>query len=76
MVGIPYHSPASKEQADKVVSIGECFIYGRKLRTVFPAVVTHGSGKAHWVFFLVNSGSPMTYLSAQVKDPTGEKSSC
>ena len=76
MVGIPYHSPASKEEAGKVINIGECFIYGRNFRTIFPAVVTHRSGKGLWVFLLVNSGSPMTYLSAQVHNPPGGKSTC
>jgi hypothetical protein len=71
IVGIPYHSPASKEEADKVVDIGKCFFYGRKIRTMFPAVVTHRSGKAYWVFFIVDSGSPLTYLSAQVGNPYG-----
>lgn len=55
--------PAAKEEANnKTVNIGECFIYGRNLRTIFPAVVTSSdSGKAYWVFFVVTS-SPLTYL--------------
>ena len=63
--GIPYHSPATKEEADAVVKIGHCFIYGPNLRTMFPAVVKR-SGKAFWVVFLVDTGAPITYLSAEV----------
>jgi len=63
--GIPYHSPATKEEADAVVKIGDCFIYGRNLRTMFPAVVKR-SGKAFWIVFLVDTGVPITYLSAEV----------
>jgi len=67
IVGIPYHAKATTEDANKVVEIGDCYIYGRKFRTIFPAVVTNGSG-AHWVFFIVNPGALLTYLSAQTSD--------
>lgn len=50
-VGIPYHAEATKEDANKVVEIGDCYLYGRKVRTVFPAVVAHDD-RAHWVFSL------------------------
>jgi len=63
--GIPYHSPASKEEANAIVRIGDCFIYGRQVRTMFPAVVQR-FGKAFWVVFLVDTGAPLTYLSAEV----------
>lgn len=63
-VGIPYHAEAAKEDANKVVEIGDCYFYGRKLRAIFPAVVASKKGKAHWVFFIVDTGSPLTYLSA------------
>lgn len=72
IVGIQYHAEATKEDANKVVEIGDCYIYGRKFRTIFPAVVDDGS-QAYWVFFIVDSGSPLTYLSAQVSAPTCEK---
>ncbi|RPA90993.1 hypothetical protein L873DRAFT_353320 [Choiromyces venosus 120613-1] len=32
---------------------------------VSPVVVTPRSGKAYWVFLLVDTGSPLTYLSTQ-----------
>lgn len=72
IVGIQYHAKATKEDANKVVEIGNCYIYGRKFRTIFPAVVDGGS-QAYWVFFIIDSGSPLTYLSAQVSAPTCEK---
>jgi len=62
-VGIPYHSPTTKEETDAVVKIGDCFIYGRNLHTMCPAVVKR-SGKAFWVFFLLDTGhsSPIFLL--------------
>lgn len=49
IVGIKYHAEATKEDANKVVETGDCYIYGRKFRTIFPAVVDDGS-QAYWVF--------------------------
>ena len=63
--GIPYHLPATEEEANTVVKIGDCFIYGRNLHTMFPAVVKR-SGKAFWVVFLIDTGAPTSYLSAEV----------
>ncbi|KAG0640300.1 hypothetical protein HOY80DRAFT_885020 [Tuber brumale] len=63
--GISYHSPATKEDVNKVPQVCDCFIYGRNLRTMFPVVVSDRLGRAFWVFFLVDSGSPKTYLSVQ-----------
>ena len=67
-MGIPYHAEATKEDAAKVVEIGDCYLYGQKLRTVFPTVVANTSC-AHWVFFVVASGAPITHLPAQVCTP-------
>ena len=75
LVGMPYHAKATAEDANKVVEIGDCFIYGRNFRTIFPTVVANGS-QAHWVFFIVNFGAPLTYLSAQVCNPACEQESC
>jgi hypothetical protein len=73
-VGIAYHLEATKEDANRIIEAGDCIIYGRNLRTIFPAVVACEMGKAHWVFFIVDTGSPLTYLSAQVNAPACEKS--
>jgi hypothetical protein len=69
ITGIEYHAKASDTDANKVVEIGHGYIYGRKFRTIFPCVVSRAE-KAHWVFFVVDSGAPLTYLSAQVGAPT------
>ncbi|CUS14155.1 unnamed protein product [Tuber aestivum] len=71
VAGIPYHSPATREEADAVVKIGDCFLYGPNLRIFFPAILSSPEGKAHWVFFLVNSGTSRTYLSTQTSDLFG-----
>ncbi|KAG0131847.1 hypothetical protein HOY82DRAFT_669792 [Tuber indicum] len=71
VAGIPYHSPATREEADAVVKIGDCFFYGPNLRIIFPAIVSSPEGKAHWVFFLVNTGSSLSYLSTQTSDLFG-----
>jgi hypothetical protein len=65
VVGIQYLVKATEADANNVAQIGHGYIYGRKLRTIFPCVVSHDD-KAHWVFFLVSTGAPLTYLSAQV----------
>ena len=39
MVGIKYLAAASSAEANKVVDVAGYFLFGRKLRTIFPAVV-------------------------------------
>jgi len=65
LVGIPYLKEATKEEADKVADSLRGFLYGRKYRMILPCVVKI-EDKAHWVFFIVDSGAPLTYLSTQV----------
>jgi len=72
IVGIPYHSKASDIDARKTIEIDEATLFGRNYRIIFPCVVSR-EAKAHWVFFLVNTGSPTTYLSAQTGKLLGEK---
>jgi hypothetical protein len=69
LVGIPYLKEATKDEANNKVKIGHGIIYGMKQRTIFPCIVSF-QDKAHWVFFIVDSGSPLTYLSVQVSVPT------
>ncbi|KAG0640738.1 hypothetical protein HOY80DRAFT_1021745 [Tuber brumale] len=71
LAGIPYHSPATREEANAVVKIGDCFLCGPNLRIIFPAILSSPEGKAHWVFFFVNTGSSQTYLSTQTSDLFG-----
>jgi hypothetical protein len=75
LVGIPYLEKATKDDANNVVTIGHGIIYGKTLRTIFPCVVSF-QGKAHWVFFIVDSGSPLTFISSQVSIPTYRNNRC
>jgi hypothetical protein len=68
IIGVPYLQKATQDEAKKVVETAEGFIYGKTLRIIFPCVVGFRD-KAHWVFFVVDSGAPLTYLSAQVNVP-------
>lgn len=68
LVGIPYLQKANKEEANKRIEIGSGFLYGNASRPIFPCVVKFEGEeeRAHWVFFLVDSCSPSTFISAQV----------
>ncbi len=69
VLGIQYHTKATEADANNVVKVGQGIIYGHTFRTIFPCVVSY-EDKAHWVFFIVDSGAPLTYLSSQVSAPT------
>lgn len=69
VVGMPYLQRANEAEANEVVITGQGFIYGSKYRMIFPCVVSFKS-RAHWVFFVVDSGAPLTYLSQQANIPT------
>ena len=68
LVGIPYLAKATLEEAEKCPNMSLDFLYGRNKRPIFPCVVS-SEYKAHWIFFIVNTGSPATYLSTQVSVP-------
>jgi hypothetical protein len=65
LVGIPYLKEATKDEADHVAEEIHGVLYGQKLRMIFPCVLSV-EDKARWVFFTVHSGSPLTYISAEV----------
>jgi hypothetical protein len=65
LVGIPYLKEAMKDEADHVAGEIHGFIYGRTFGMILPCVLNI-EDKARWVFFIVDSGAPLTYLSAQV----------
>jgi len=69
LAGIPFLQKATKDEANKQVEIGHGFIYGKKLGTIFPCILSFRD-KAHWVFFIVDSGAPLTYISSTVSVPT------
>ncbi|CUS15246.1 unnamed protein product [Tuber aestivum] len=53
--------------AGRDIETGYCYLYGRTIRMIFPAVVGDGT-RAHWVFFIVDTAAPLTYLSTQTSD--------
>lgn len=67
MGGIPYLEKVTKFEAEKRLEEAIAMLYGTMHRVIFPAVVNHAEkGKAHWVYFVIDTGSPLTYLSTQV----------
>ena len=64
-MGIPYLEEATKDEADKVTDEITGFLYGPKRRMMLPCVLSI-EDMAHWVFFIVDSGAPITYISTQV----------
>jgi hypothetical protein len=65
LVDIPYLKEATKDEADKEARKIHGFLYGQKLRMILPCVLSI-KGAARWVFFIVDSGAPVTYISAEV----------
>jgi len=65
LVGIPYLKEATKDEADKVAEEIHGFAYGQKFRLIVPCVLGI-EDKARWVFFIVGSGAPLTFISTQV----------
>ena len=63
-LGIQYLSKATLSEAQKVPEADGC-IYGWGLRPIIPLVVAH-ERKAYWVFFVMDTAAPLTYLSGQV----------
>lgn len=66
---IPYLSKATESQDKEVVQVGRGYIYGKTSRGIVPFVVGHNS-EARWLFFIVDSGAPLTYISTQVSAST------
>jgi hypothetical protein len=65
LVDIPYLQEATKDEADKVATEVRGFLYGQRRCMILPCVVSI-QDKACWVFFIVDPGSPLTYISAEV----------
>lgn len=68
VIGIPYLAKASEADAYKVVEIGHGMVYGPMFRSVLPCVVSR-HGRSHWLFFIIDTGAPLTYPSAEVSTP-------
>lgn len=71
LVKMKYHSRVPYDNEQNAPNKIECFMYGRNNQTICPTAVTHGDN-SYFVFFLVDPGSPVTYLSSQVDNPTSE----
>jgi hypothetical protein len=65
VVGIPYLKEATKDEADKVAREINGVFYGETFRMIFPCVLG-AKDTARWVFFIVDSVAPSTYISAEV----------
>jgi hypothetical protein len=65
LVGIPYLEEATKDEAVKVASKLHGFSYGQMFRLILPCVVST-TDQARWIFFIVHTGAPLTYISTQV----------
>ncbi|KAN0073504.1 hypothetical protein V8E54_008724 [Elaphomyces granulatus] len=66
LTGISYLQDACENEASLKVEHGSGFLYGPNFRPIFPCIVKNKKGNAKWVFFVVDSCSPATYLSATV----------
>ena len=73
-MGINYLAKAEPD-ADCVVESATGYIRRSGHRALVPLVVNHG-GEARWVFFIIDSGSPLTYLSVQVSGYSCSHSHC
>jgi hypothetical protein len=65
IVDIPYLREATKDEADKVAEEISCFTHSWKRHPILPCVLGIDN-MARWVFFIVDPGSPLTYISSQV----------
>jgi hypothetical protein len=65
LVDIPYLKEATKDDADKMPREIQGFMYGQKRLMILPCVVSIRD-QARWVFFIVDPGSPLTYISTEV----------
>ena len=62
--GIGYHQKPTAGECEPVTGIVSGYLHGLKRRD--DSVRRSGRIQARWVFFIADSGSPMTYLSRQV----------
>ena len=69
LLGVPYLKKATKDEANKKIELSTAITYGTMYRMVFPCVVS-SKDNARWVFFVVDTGAPLTYLSTRVSAST------
>jgi hypothetical protein len=73
LAGMSYLEEAKKDEADNMPDKIHGFMYGRKFRMILPCLFGIGD-KARWVFFIVDGGAPLTYISSQVSVQAYRKS--
>jgi hypothetical protein len=67
---MPYLERATDEEARKQVDIGSGILWDKSYRPIFPCIVKSNEfAQANWGFLIVDSGSPFTFLFAQVSFP-------
>ena len=65
LMGIPYLQEVTKAEADRMTTKLHGFMHGKKFRMIFPRIFSH-KDQACWVFFIMNTGAPLTYISTEV----------
>jgi hypothetical protein len=68
VLGIDYLAKAT-DDANRDVDAINGYLYGDARRPLVPCVVSNAN-KAYWVHFIVDTGSPATFLSKTVNAPT------
>lgn len=66
ILGIPYLGQAAEDDTKKAVKCIDGQLYSPRCHPIVPCVVRTYSGEARWVFFVVDTTAPVTYLSPQV----------
>lgn len=66
ILGISYLGQAAEDDAKKVVKCIDGQLYSPRCHPIIPCVDRAYSGEARWVFFVVDTTAPVTYLSPQV----------
>jgi hypothetical protein len=65
LVDIPYLKEATKDEADTMPTKLHSFTYGKMFRMIFPCILGY-KDQARWVFFIMDTSAPLTYISTQV----------
>ncbi|KIX03490.1 uncharacterized protein Z518_07043 [Rhinocladiella mackenziei CBS 650.93] len=70
--GIDYLAKATENDAKRKIDIVSGYLYGEARRAMVPCVVHNGENdEGYWVHFLVDTGSPATFLSKKACDAIG-----
>ena len=67
--GIAYLTKATEDDVKRKIDAINGYLYGEGRRAIVPCDVNNGD-KAYWVYFLVDAGAPVSFLSEKVNAPT------